>query len=113
MSRSICNPVKKILHKLFLLLLLIFCLPAGFSLDLVGKILSVSGEVYIDIQGKNKFIKPLAGDLIYSSTIIKTEIEGTVLIKVNNEELTLPVNSYIKVADILPPCVDSGPKVSN
>ena len=68
--------------------------------EIVGKLLSIEGEVGIDTFGSGDFISAYPGDTIYGTTVIETEVDSSALIIVNDREVTVPPDSKIEIASI-------------
>lgn len=84
-----------------LCLFLLCCISPLFSLEEIGKVISVSGEVLFDVQGTGTFIKLQAGDALYDQSVLKMGGDGQASITVNNKEHVLPPLTIIKLADLL------------
>lgn len=92
------------LRTLFLIQLYFFVsIQFFFPLEEVGKIISITGNVLFDIQGKNLFIKPQAGDTLYDQSVIKTGANGLAVITIYTKELKVPPESLFHVSDMLNP----------
>jgi len=83
-------------------LILLLVAPSLFSQNTaVGKVVSFSGTVLIDAFGKGAFITPLQGDVLYSTTVIKTGADGNAVLDLQGKRQQLAPGATVKIRDLL------------
>jgi tetratricopeptide (TPR) repeat protein len=86
----------------FLLLLSVSAPLSIFAVDtVVGKIVSLAGKVAIDAFGRGSFIAAISGDILYASTVLKTEPGGNATVELPGGCFDIPSGATVKISDLL------------
>ena len=91
------------MFKKWLPLFLLACVLSGWSLFAadgeIGKVVEFSGEVLIDAFGKGSFIQVVRDELLYEESILKTGLNGTVVIRLKEFQFEIPSGSIVNVSE--------------
>lgn len=67
----------------------------------VGKIVSLSGRVFIDAFGKGAFIPAIRDDTLYQNSVLKTDPDGKAIVVLQGKRRDIPPAATVRIAEIL------------
>ena len=97
-SLSMRNVADVIVFFCFLFLL---CFTSSvFAQDSVGRLSDIEGSVQIDAFGNNRFISAVIGDVLYDSTVLRTDLNSWAIIEIHGDEFKIPPRSLSQIASV-------------
>ncbi len=85
----------------FLCCFLIAISSAGAADPSLGRVVSFSGRLLIDSFGKGAFLAAIRGDLLYKTSVLKTDADGRATIELQGGSREIPPGATVRVADLL------------
>ncbi len=67
----------------------------------LGKIVSFSGSVLIDSFGKGTFLAAIRGDVLYKTSVLRTEADGRATIELQGRNQEIAPGATVKISDLL------------
>jgi tetratricopeptide (TPR) repeat protein len=67
----------------------------------VGKVVSLSGRVFIDAFGKGAFIPAIKNDTLYQNSVLRTDPDGKATVFIQGKNRDIPPATTIRIAEVL------------
>jgi len=67
----------------------------------VGKVVSLSGRVFIDAFGKGAFIPAIKDDMLYQNSVLRTDPDGKAIVVIQGKQRDIPPAATVRIAEVL------------